>query len=95
LDRSKGGILPLAAREELSILVNAPEDTSEIEAVPPQSSPPPKLERLSPDLTATRVVDTPHSLYARGVAMRQEGRLREAIDVLELVGKNPSYLLKA
>ncbi len=34
-DRSKGGILPLAAREELNALASAPEDTTEIDAVPP------------------------------------------------------------
>ena len=27
--------------------------------------------------------------------MRKEGRLKEAIDMLELAGKNPSYMLKA
>ena len=42
-DRSKGGILPLAAREDLSALASAPEDTTEIDAAPPQPiSPQPK-----------------------------------------------------
>ena len=95
-DRSKGGILPLAAREELSALASAPEDVSEIDAVPPQSSSPqPRPASPSPDLTATRSVDDADSLYAKGVAMRKEGRLRDAIDRLELAGKSPSYLLKA
>src|SRR5207244_11775772 len=57
----------------------------------PQSSP----ASPSPELTATRSVDSPESLYAKGVAMRKEGRLRDAIDLLELAGKSPSYLLKA
>ena len=95
-DRSKGGILPLAAREELSALASAPEDASEIEAAPPQpSSPQSRPASRSPELTATRSVDTPESLYAKGVAMRKEGRLSDAIDMLELAGKSPSYLLKA
>src|SRR6266850_165093 len=95
-DRSKGGILPLAAREELSALASAPEDATEIDAAPPQpSSPQPRPASPSPELTATRSVGTPESLYAKGVAMRKEGRLRDAIDMLELAGKSPSYRLKA
>lgn len=106
-DRSKSGILPLAAREELSALATAPEDAGEIDAAPPQSSSlqpkpaipsqssPPQPASRSPELTATRSVGTPESLYAKGVAMRKEGRLRDAIDMLELAGKSPSYLLKA
>ena len=95
-DRNKGGILPLAAREELSALASAPEDASEIDAVPPQpSSPQPWPENPSRELTAMRSVGTPGSLYAKGVAMRKAGRLREAIDMLELAGKSPSYWLKA
>src|SRR6476646_1222884 len=34
-DRSKGGILPLASREDLSALADAPEDTAEIDSAPP------------------------------------------------------------
>ena len=110
LDRSKGGILPLAAREELTALAGAPEDASEIDAVPLQhNSPPPWPESSSPELsspqarsvsrspelTATRSAGTPESYYTKGVAMRQEGRSREAIDMLELAAKSPSYWLKA
>ena len=109
-DRSKGGILPLAAREELSALASAPEDASEIDAAPPQPTSPQPWPEMpapepsppqsrpasrSPELTATRSVGTPESLYAKGVAMRKEGRLTEAIDMFELAGKSPSYLLKA
>jgi type II secretory pathway predicted ATPase ExeA len=96
-DRSKGGILPLAAREELSALASAPEDATEIDSAPPQSnSPQPRPASPSPEFTATRSsVDTPGSLYAKGVAMRKDGRLSEAIPMLELASKSPSYLLKA
>jgi general secretion pathway protein A len=109
-DRSKGGILPLAAREELSALASAPEDATEIDSAPPQpSSPLQRPERQSPELRSplsrpesrsselkvTRSVDTPESLYAKGVAMRKEGQLPDAIDMLELAGKSPSYSLKA
>ncbi|MCI0427737.1 MAG: tetratricopeptide repeat protein, partial [Nitrospiraceae bacterium] len=95
-DRSKSGILPLAAREELSVLASAPEDTTEIDVIPPQpSSPQPRPASPSPELTVARSVGTPEPLYAKGVAMRKEGRLRDAIDMLELAGKSPSYWLKA
>ncbi|HEX7092138.1 MAG TPA: AAA family ATPase, partial [Nitrospiraceae bacterium] len=109
-DRSKGGILPLAAREELSALAGAPEDATEIDAVPPQpsspqlkpgspspelSSPQPRPASRSPELTATRSVGAPEPLYSKGVEMRKDGQLREAIDMFELAGKSPSYWLKA
>ena len=109
-DRSKGGILPLAAREELDALASAPEDTTEIDTAPPQpDSPQPRPASPSPDpsspqswpasrsphLTAMHSGDTPESLYTKGVAMRLEGRWRDAIDLLELAGKSPSYVLKA
>ena len=101
-DRNKGGILPLAALEELSALASAPEDATEIDAAPPPqpsapqpSSPQPRPASPSPELTATRSVGSPERFYAQGVAMRQEGRLREAIDMLELAGRSPSYCLKA
>jgi general secretion pathway protein A len=96
-ERNKGRILPLAAREEMTVLVNVPEDATEIDAAPPQpSSPHWRTESPFPERTATRSVGTPEPfLYAKGVAMRKEGRSREAIDMLELAGKSPSYRLKA
>jgi tetratricopeptide (TPR) repeat protein len=100
-DRSKGGILPLAAREDLSALASAPEDAGEIDAAPPSPISPlpsalqPRPASPSPELTATRSVGSPEPFYTEGVAMRKEGRLREAIDMLELAGKSPSYWLKA
>ncbi len=95
-DRSKGGILPLTGREELRALAAAADDPAEIDAAPPQpvslQLPP---ESPSPALTGTRPAGTPESLYVQGVSMRKEGRLSEAIDMLELAGESPSYLLKA
>ena len=95
-DRSKGGILPLAAREGLSALADALEDTTEIDSVPPQpSSPQPRPASPSPELTATRSVSSSEPYYTQGVALRKVGQFREAIDILELAGKSPSYRLKA
>jgi TolA-binding protein len=96
LDRSKGGILPLAAREELSVLANVPDDTSEIDVVPPQPNPrQSNPNSSSPELTVRPSASSAEPLYAKGVAMRKEGRLSEAIDTLELAGKSPSHYLKA
>ena len=96
-DRNKGRILPLAAVEELAALAAAPEDTTEIDAALPQPSPPQsRSASRSLELTASCTVSTPGSLfYAKGVAMKKEGQSREAIDMLELAGRNPSYLMKA
>jgi tetratricopeptide (TPR) repeat protein len=96
LDRSKGGILPLAGREELSALANAPDDATEIDvALPLPNAPPPRQASPSPEPTVRRSATSAEPLYAKGVAMRKEGRLSEAIDILELAGKSPSYCLKA
>ena len=97
LERSKGRILPLAARESLCVWASAQEDPTEIDAAPPQPSSP-QWRQASPssERTATQSVGTFEPLlYAKGVAMRKEGRLTEAIEMLELAGKSPSYRLKA
>ena len=109
-DRSKGGILPLAAREELSALASAPEDTTEIDTAPPQpsvlqvrpasqspelSAPRPRPTSPPPELAPMRSVGTPEPLYAKGVALKKEGRLKDAIHLFELAGKSPSYWQKA
>jgi general secretion pathway protein A len=101
-DRGKGGILPLAAVEELSAIANAPEDTTEIDAAPSQPSSL-QLSQTSPSrqFTATQLIGAPDPFYAKGVAMRREGRFREAIEMLEMADmleqsrKAPSMGLKA
>jgi general secretion pathway protein A len=96
-DRSKGKILPLAAVASLCPEASALEDPTEIDAAPPQPSAPQwRPASPSPEHTATHSAGTREPLlYAKGVAMRKEGRLKEAIEMLELVGKSPSYRLKA
>ena len=94
-ERSRGKILPLSSREELTVLANVPDDASEIDAATPQSSPPQWRECPIPERTATRSVAPEPFFYAKGVAMRKEGRPKEAIEMLELAAKSPSYRLKA
>ena len=101
-DRSKGGILPLAALENLSALANAPEDTTEIDSAPPQpNSPQARHAHPSQDFAGTESVGAPEPFYEKGIAMRREGRFREAIEMLEMADmleqsrKSPSLGLKA
>jgi tetratricopeptide (TPR) repeat protein len=96
-DRSKGKILPLAAGASLCVEASALEDPTEIDAAPQQPSAPQwRPASPSPEHTVTHSVSTREPLlYAKGVAMRKEGRLKEAIEILELAGKSPSYRLKA
>ena len=94
-ERSKGKILPLSSREDLTVLSNVPEDASEIDAATPQSSSPQWQESPRPERPATPSVSPEPFFYAKGVAMRKEGKPKEAIEMLELAGKSPAYRLKA
>ena len=102
-ERSKRKILPLSSREELIVLVNLPEDASEGDADVPQlspsewqtASPVPEPAATHPFGSAENSPLPDHFLYARGVEMRKEGRLKEAIDLLNLVGQRTPYRLKA
>lgn len=92
LDRSKGGILPLAGREELAILAAAPEDTTEIDAAIPQ----PKTTPQAADLPRTASKEqNSEALYQDGLRMKNENRLEEAMALFEEASKNPALWLKA
>ena len=92
LDRSKGGILPLAGQEELAILAAAPEDTTEIEAAIPQ----PKTTPQAADLPRTASKEqNSEALYQDGLRTKNENRLEEAMALFEEASKNPTLWLKA
>ena len=92
LDRSKGGILPLAGREELAILAAAPEDTTEIDASIPQ----PKAAPRTTDLTrAPSKEPNSEAFYQDGLRLKNENRLEEAMALFEEASKNPALWLKA
>lgn len=92
LDRSKGGILPLAGREELAILAAAPEDTTEMDAAIPQ----PKTTPQAADLPRTASKEqNSEALYQDGLRMKNENRLEEAMALFEEASKNPALWLKA
>jgi len=100
-DRTKGGILPLATLDDLVELASAPDDMTEIDAAPPRPSPQSRQASLSQDFTGTPAVGSAEPFYEKGVAMRREGRFREAINMLEMAdmleqsGKAPSFGLRA
>ncbi|MCC6142122.1 MAG: AAA family ATPase [Nitrospira sp.] len=93
LDRSKGGILPLAGREELAMLAAAPEDTTEIDAsIPKPTSAAPQTTDM------TRISSREHNseaLYQDGLRMKNENRLEEALALFEEASKDPAFWLKA
>jgi type II secretory pathway predicted ATPase ExeA len=109
LDRTKGGILPLAGREDLPGLANAPEDPTEIDTPVPQPKPAPiprplpeakipqetTTQKPVKEAIATRSIGTPESVYARGMVLKGEGRYKDAIDMFDLAGKSASHWLKA
>ena len=91
LDRSKGGILPLSGIEELSTLAASADDPGEI----PVPVPLPQLNVPSQEPRASRLAVSPDVLYSQGVALRKEGRFKEAIEAFDLASHSPAYCLKA
>lgn len=90
LDRTKGGILPLSAKEELVALA-AIEDMTEID------DPLPSLEAASnaDESFGSRPSDHPEEAYAHGVALKNQGRFKEAVDMFHLAARGESMQLKS
>lgn len=92
LDRTKGGILPLAGREELAILATAPEDTTEIDVPIPQAKAVPRTADVT---RAPSKEQSSEVLYQDGLRMKNENRLEEAMALFEEASKSPALWLKA
>jgi len=92
LDRSKGGILPLAGREELAILAAEPEDMTEVDAsIPPSKT----ISQTTDTVRAPSKEQNPESLYQTGLRMKNENCLEEAMTLFEEASKYPAFWLKA
>ena len=91
LDRSKGGILPLAEKEELVGLAEALEDPAELEE-PIRSPGPNTIAAESVEAVST---SSPGEDYARAMALKEEGRLEEAVELFHSAAKDKSIWLKA
>ena len=91
LDRIKGGILPLASKEELEELAAAPEDPTELKP----SDPGPRPIAVANELSESDPVNSSEEDYERGMALKDEGRLKEAIDLFHSAAKEKALWLKA
>ena len=88
LDRTKGGILPLAAKEELVALTTATEDRAEID------DPLPSVETEHDESVGSCSPASPEEAYAYGMALKNEGRFKEAVDMFHLAARGESMWLK-
>ncbi len=91
LDRTKGGILPLAAKEELVALAADTEDMTEINDRLPSL----ETEIRADESMDSRSPDSPEEAYAHGMALKDQGRLKEAVDMFHLAARGESMWLKA
>ena len=91
LDRSQGGILPLAGREELSELVAAQEDLAELE------DPIPGLEMntVAVEPAAANPMSVPEEDYAQAMNLKEQGRLEEAVEMFHSAARDKSIWFKA
>jgi type II secretory pathway predicted ATPase ExeA len=91
LDRSKGGILPLAAKEDLVGLAAAPDDPSELD------DPIPILRPTTVAAESTEAYRTSSSEedYARAMELKEDGRLKEAVELFHSAASDKSMWFKA
>ncbi|HEU4684721.1 MAG TPA: AAA family ATPase [Nitrospira sp.] len=91
LDRTKGGILPLAGREDLAALAAAPDDSGEIDTPPPIAKP---VTSVS-EAPAARQHSSPQKCFEEGLALKKEGYLDRAIQLFERASTSTLYWLRA
>ncbi len=91
LDRSKGGILPLASKEELVELAAAPEDPAE-QATGMPSPEPTTATKESIETGSSRSAT---EAYARAVVLKDEGQLKEAVDLFQSAARHATLRLKS
>ncbi|MEQ1844369.1 MAG: tetratricopeptide repeat protein, partial [Nitrospira sp.] len=91
LDRTKGGILPLAAKEELVVLAATPEDTTEVDDTLRSLGKDPNTE----ESFDSRRPDSPEEAYSLGVALKSRGRFKEAVDMFYVAAQGESMWLKS
>ena len=90
LDRTKGGILPLAARDELIALAASEDSTEQQELLAGHGR-----ESGADESLDTRQQVSPEEAYAQGIVFKGHGRLKEAIDLFHLAAQGESMWLKA
>jgi type II secretory pathway predicted ATPase ExeA len=91
LDRLKGGILPLDGKEELGELAAAPEDPSELK----DSIPIPEPTIVADEFREAGSVSSSEEDYERGMMLKDDGQLKEAVDMFYSAAKDKALWLKA
>jgi type II secretory pathway predicted ATPase ExeA len=91
LDRSKGGILPLAAKEELVGLAAAPEDPMELD----DPIPSPEPTTVSSESAEAYRERSPEEDYAQAMELKEAGRLKEAVDLFHVAARDKSIWFEA
>lgn len=91
LDRSKGGILPLAAKEELTGLAEAPEDVLDCED--PIRNPAPNT--MAEEQVEALSTSSPEEDYTRATELKEEGRLQEAVELFHVAARDKTLWFKA
>lgn len=90
LDRSRGGILPLATKEGLVGLAAAPEDPTELDDPTPSPEPTTMFAESADDHLTT----SPDEDYARAIVLKEEGRLKQAVELLQSAARDKSMWFK-
>jgi type II secretory pathway predicted ATPase ExeA len=91
LDRSKGGILPLAEQEELVGLAAAPDDPAELDDPIPISGP----NTVAVESAEAQSMSSPEEDYARAMDHKEQGRLEEAVELFHSAARDKSMWFKA
>lgn len=91
LDRIKGGILPLAGKDELAKLAAAPEEAEEVDILKRT----PETIRVVENPPEQEALSDGEEDYLRGMKLKEEGQLKEAIDLFHAATKEKTLWLKA
>ena len=91
LDRSKGGILPLAEQEELVGLAADPDDPAELD----DPLPSPRLNTVAVDSAEAQSMSPPEDDYARAMDLKELGRLEDAVELFHSAARDKSMWFKA
>lgn len=91
LDRSRGGILPLAEKEELVGLAADPDDPGELDDLTSHSGP----SSLALESAEAPSMSLPEKDYARAMALKGEARLEEAVKLFHEVATDKSMRFEA
>jgi general secretion pathway protein A len=90
LDRSQGGILPLAEQEELVGLAAAPDDPAELD----DPIPSPGLNTVAVESAEAQSMSPPEDDYARAMDLKEQGQLEEAVELFHSAARDKSMWFK-